>query len=54
MKVYVVTAGYDYEGDDVMGVYSTMELAQSCVDEMKANPKIYFDNYEIEEHEVDE
>lgn len=54
MKVYVVTAGYDYEGDDVMGVYSTMELAQSCADEMKANPKIYFDNYEIEEREVDE
>lgn len=54
MKVYVATASYDYEGCDVMGVYSTMELAQSCVDEMKADPKIYFDNYEVEEHEVDE
>ena len=54
MKFYVVTAGYDYEGDDVMGVHSTMELAKYCVYEMKANPEFHFDNYQIEEHEVDE
>lgn len=54
MKVYVVTAGYDYEGDDVIGVYSTMELAESSINEMKANPKIYYDNYEVEECKVDD
>lgn len=54
MKVYVAKAGYDYEGYEIMGIYSTMELAQACIDEIKSNPLIYFDNHEIEEHEIDE
>lgn len=54
MKVYVAMAGYDYEGYDIMGVYSTMDLAQKCIDEIKNNPVMYFDNHEIQEHEIDE
>ncbi|AUR84537.1 hypothetical protein NVP1060A_21 [Vibrio phage 1.060.A._10N.261.48.B5] len=54
MKVYVVTAGYEYEGSDVVGVYSTSELAQSCVDKMEADPNCYFDSYQTEECELDE
>jgi hypothetical protein len=54
MKVYLAMAGYDYEGNGVMGVYSTRGLAESFINEMKANPRIHYDKYEVEEHEVDE
>lgn len=53
MMVYVVTAGYDYEESHVVGVYSSYFLAQQCVDSMKSDPKIYYDNYDIEEFDVD-
>lgn len=28
--VYVVTKGYDYEGECVVGVFSTLEMARAC------------------------
>ena len=53
MKVYVVTAGYAYEGDNVMGVYSSLNLARECIDEMEDSPEFHYDGYDIEEHEID-
>lgn len=53
MKVYVVTAGYAHEGDDVMGVYSSLALARECVDGMEGDPNCYYDSYYIEDHEID-
>ncbi|CAH9016167.1 conserved hypothetical protein [Vibrio phage 242E40-1] len=53
MKVYVALAGYDYEGYEVVGVHSSRELAESCIDNLKNRPKVYFDNYKIQECEID-
>jgi hypothetical protein len=52
--LYIVTAGYDYEGDNVMGVYSTIELAQEEIKRLKEHCKQHFDNYDIETHELDD
>lgn len=53
MKVYLAMAGYDYEGDEVMGVYSTSELAHECIDRLNHSHMDY-DNLEVKECEVDD
>lgn len=32
MKVYIVNYGYDYEGEDTRGVFSSLENAQRALD----------------------
>lgn len=54
MKVYVALAGYAYEGYEIMGVYSSRELAENCIDEIKNSSTMHFDNHEIQEHEIDD
>ena len=50
MKVYVALAGYDYEGDEIMGVYSSRELAENCIKGIKED----YDYTTINEWDVDD
>lgn len=49
MKVFVLLGRFDYEGDQLLGVYSTRELAVSA----KVLVQRRFDSYLVEEREVD-
>lgn len=48
MKVYIAKRIYDYEGFDIIGVFSTKEKAQEACDKKKGG-----DSRCIEEFEID-
>jgi hypothetical protein len=52
MKVYLAMAGYDYEGDEVMGVFSTIDKANKCINTLNHSDMGY-DSIYIEEREVE-
>jgi hypothetical protein len=37
MEMFVVFGGYDYEGEDVVGVFADMVSAQACFEEEVAD-----------------
>ena len=37
-----------------MGVYSSRELAENCIDGVKSSSTMHFDYHEIQEHEIDD
>lgn len=51
MTVFIVTAGYDYEGYDILHVTDTREKAEAWMAGEKE--ETYRDNWRIEEWEVD-
>lgn len=48
-KVYIVTVGYDYEGDSNSGVFDTIEAARKHKEEIVAQER--YDSVYIEEWE---
>ena len=48
-KVYVAEAGWGYEGFEILGVFSTKERAQECLD----NTTYRYDSTHIEEFYLD-
>jgi len=51
--VYILTAGYNYEGSGVLGVYDNKKLAETGMAEIKLEQgKHGFDFYEIEPHNI--
>lgn len=48
MKVYVTKGGYDYEGFNILGIYSERDKAQSRADEMEDR----YDYTEVTEYDV--
>lgn len=53
MKVYVVTAGYSYEGSEVVAVFSNEEAAEEQVKRTKKAHSFY-DHVSVEEWEVED
>jgi len=50
MKVYVAKRNYDYEGFEIIGVYTERDLAEmACKDDSQ-----YGDSHDIEELMIDE
>lgn len=57
MKVYVVTKGYEHEGDSPVRVFKTKESAQKFCDKKDKETSVrgYLDAYyEVEEFELEE
>jgi hypothetical protein len=52
MKVWVVVDEVDYEGGTVMGVFSTLELAEAYAKEHEAKDR-FTRHFEIVEFELD-
>jgi hypothetical protein len=52
MKVYVLLRGIDYEGEELLGVYSSRELAEKARDVYDDN-RGRADYYDIEEAIID-
>jgi len=52
MKVYLVNAGYDYQGSRVDSVHATREAAQARA--AKQELRTYYDWVDVEEFEVTE
>ena len=50
MKIYLVGAGWMYEGDNILGIFSTHEKALEVA---KENVDRSFDYIDIEEWDVD-
>lgn len=54
MTVYILSAGYDYEGNAVIGVYNSREKAEQVKAEVDADPGEFdYDWTDIEEWEVE-
>ena len=54
LKIYVVFAAYDYEGEVLCGIYWTREAAQQRIDQMASkNVHKYADDIYIIEYNVD-
>lgn len=54
MQLFTLLGSYDYEGDTLLGVFSTHEKAQEA-QEVFANHKYFsFDSYYIEESVLDQ
>ena len=51
MKVFIAIIMWDYEGEEILGVFSTKRKAQNCIDRA-ANSGRYFDNSDAAEYEV--
>ena len=55
MKIFVAIVGWDYEGDDVIGVFDTQELAQAACDRHKYKEGDWRgDTREVVEYELNE
>ena len=52
MKIYPVTAGYDYEGSSLLVVFATLELAENYVDQLNAIGDSVGDWIDIHEHDL--
>jgi len=50
MKIYILTTGLDYEGEDIFGAYTTLEIAkeQMCTIEFQKHKRDYAEIYEVE------
>jgi hypothetical protein len=56
LKVYTVHGHYDYEGNEILGVYDSKEKAkqkQKQLEEERKKVILGYDGYYIEEHEVE-
>jgi hypothetical protein len=56
MTVYVLVEHWDWEGDDVIGVYSTEQLASQAASERENDDLLYNSRatYQVKEWEVHE
>lgn len=55
MIVYIVTRGFDYEGEDILGVFDTQEKAEQKVEHLRqqTSSSIFWGDYfEIYKFEV--
>jgi len=53
MKVYALLGTYDYEGCQLIGAYSTKEKALEAQAMFVDEEEVQFDDYVIEEREID-
>lgn len=49
--IYIVTEGYDYEGEDIIGIFSSLELAKEMFDNKEPSISGYV---KIEEYKIDD
>lgn len=52
MKVYIVTGTVDYEGDQILGVFASEELAANEVDVLENSDNWSYDCYGYDEWDV--
>jgi len=53
MKVYTAHREYDYEGFQIIGVFTTMEAAEKCcAEDLDNSGKVQGDDHDVEEHEL--
>ena len=53
MKVYTAERYYQYEGFQIIGIYTTKEAAQKCCDEdVSESGRKNGDYHEVHEHEL--
>lgn len=55
MTVYVAQRGYDYEGFEIIGIFTTKEAAQECCDNdvHPSSGRKCGDSYDVAPHELD-
>jgi hypothetical protein len=53
MKVYVAERAWDYEGFEIIGIFSFRTAAEKAIEADKSRGKSKADSYEIEELEID-
>ena len=51
MKVYLAIGGIQYEGYDILGIYSTRELAEEKLKDYEEN-KYFYDWLSVDEWEI--
>jgi len=55
MKVYIVTAHWNYDASDIVGVFYTEKAAKECRNRLTMQLKVFdVDRYDVSEHEVEE
>jgi|LGVF01.2.fsa_nt_gb hypothetical protein len=52
MVVYVAQAHYEYEGFDILGIFTTEEAAWKCLKDAKEKDRFAFDFCQVETSEV--
>ena len=54
MQLFTLFGSYDYEGDTLLGVFSTHEKAQEAQEVFSNHKHFIFDSYYIEESVLDQ
>jgi hypothetical protein len=54
MTIYVVLAWWDYEGSDIVKIFSNKKAAEKCLAAQGGKSQFGADRYSIEEYEVSE
>jgi hypothetical protein len=54
MQLFTLLGSYDYEGDTLLGVFSTREKAEKAKEVFSNHKGFFFDRYYIEESVLDE
>ena len=54
MKVYILLGSFNYEGDSVIGVFSSEEKADEFLDKALREKKFLYDDYRVEEWDVED
>jgi len=53
MKLYTAQREYDYEGFDILGIFSTREAAlECCAKDISPSGRVMGDRHEVEEFEL--
>jgi hypothetical protein len=52
MKVYIITAGYEYEKSYIIAIYNKKETAEKELKKYEAVNEYQYDWYEVEGYEV--
>jgi hypothetical protein len=51
MKVFTAHREYDYEGFQIIGVFTTKEAAEKCcIEDVDESGRKYGDSHDVEEH----
>lgn len=53
MIVYILKGNNEYEGFDILGIYESEDKARNAEIDFVDNPKAHYDDYTIDEHEVE-
>jgi len=54
MKVWILTGQISYEGEQLIGVFSTPEKANNAKEECQEKERSVFEDYDIEETNLNE